>query len=71
MNLLQLLQAATMVHFPAPFTLCAVTSMIGAVLTAIAQIISEGRIEMGSPVISLTSVVALILLVLKNMLLSL
>ncbi|OAY68016.1 WAT1-related protein, partial [Ananas comosus] len=56
------LQAATMVHFPAPFTLCAVTSMIGAVLTAIAQIISEGRIEMGSPVISLTSVVALILL---------
>ncbi|XP_073111204.1 WAT1-related protein At5g47470 [Elaeis guineensis] len=56
-----ILQAATMVHFPAPFTLCVVTSLIGAIITAIVQIITEGKLEMGPSTISFTSVMAIVL----------
>ncbi|XP_072957071.1 WAT1-related protein At5g47470-like isoform X1 [Typha angustifolia] len=56
------LQAVVMVHFPAPLTLCSVTSFIGAILTAIPQIITEGEMDMGSPVISLARIAALVLL---------
>ncbi|XP_008786952.3 WAT1-related protein At5g47470-like [Phoenix dactylifera] len=57
-----ILQAATMVHFPAPFTLCVITSLIGAIITAIVQIITEGKLEMGPSTISFTSVMAIVLL---------
>ncbi|TVU12974.1 hypothetical protein EJB05_46641 [Eragrostis curvula] len=43
------LQAAALVSFPAPLTMCTVTSAMGAVFTAILQVILEGKMDMGSP----------------------
>ncbi|TVU39149.1 hypothetical protein EJB05_12554, partial [Eragrostis curvula] len=53
--------AATMIHFPAPFTLCSVTSLVGAVLTAAFQVVSAGRFSPGTPQISLEIVLSLVL----------
>ncbi|WOL10188.1 WAT1-related protein [Canna indica] len=54
------LQAVTMVHFEAPLTLCAITSLLGAILTAAVQIVTEGRIDIGSPgALSIASIVAI------------
>ncbi|TVU39141.1 hypothetical protein EJB05_12546 [Eragrostis curvula] len=55
------LQAATMIHFPAPFTLCSVTSLVGAVLTAAFQVVTAGRFSPGTPQISLEIVLSLVL----------
>ncbi|TVU39142.1 hypothetical protein EJB05_12547, partial [Eragrostis curvula] len=55
------MQAATMIHFPAPFTLCSVTSLIGAVLTAAFQVVTAGRFSPGTPQISLEIVLSLVL----------
>ncbi|CAN6205388.1 unnamed protein product [Urochloa humidicola] len=55
------MQAATMLHFPAPFTLCAVTSLIGAALTAAFQVATAGRFSPGTPQISLQIVLSLVL----------
>ncbi|GJN07435.1 hypothetical protein PR202_ga25267 [Eleusine coracana subsp. coracana] len=55
------LQAATMIHFPAPFTLCSVTSLIGAVLTAAFQVVTAGQFSPGTPQISLEIVLSLVL----------
>ncbi|XP_062188846.1 WAT1-related protein At5g47470-like [Phragmites australis] len=55
------LQAVTMLHFPSPFTLCSVTSLIGAVLTAAFQVVTTGRLSLGTPQISLEIVLSLVL----------
>ncbi|XP_008796935.2 WAT1-related protein At5g47470-like isoform X2 [Phoenix dactylifera] len=55
------LQAATMLSFPAPLSLCVITSMMGSILTAMLQFIVEGRIDTGSPTISVASIIALVL----------
>ncbi|CAN6175416.1 unnamed protein product [Urochloa humidicola] len=55
------MQAATMLHFPAPFTLCAVTSLIGAAMTAAFQVATAGRFSPGTPQISLQIVLSLVL----------
>jgi phosphate/sulfate permease len=60
------LQAATMIHFPAPFTLCSVTSLIGAVLTAAFQVVTAGRFSPGTPQISLEIVLSLVLVVMAG-----
>ena len=52
-----------MIHFPAPFTLCSVTSLIGAVLTAAFQVVTAGRFSPGTPQISLEIVLSLVLVV--------
>ncbi|KAG2645385.1 WAT1-related protein At5g47470-like [Panicum virgatum] len=54
------MQAATMLHFPAPFTLCSVTSLIGAAMTAAFQVATAGRFNPGTPQISLQIVLSLV-----------
>uniref|UniRef100_K4A250 WAT1-related protein n=1 Tax=Setaria italica TaxID=4555 RepID=K4A250_SETIT len=54
------MQAATMLHFPAPFTLCSVTSLIGAALTAAFQVATAGQFTPGTPQISLQIVLSLV-----------
>ncbi|PKA46462.1 WAT1-related protein [Apostasia shenzhenica] len=56
------LQAATMTDFPAPFSLCVVTSLMGAVLTAIVQVITEGKVDIGQPKISIQAIFAIVFL---------
>ncbi|KAL6639319.1 hypothetical protein ACP70R_023049 [Stipagrostis hirtigluma subsp. patula] len=55
------LQAVTMLHFPAPFTLCSVTSLIGAVLTAAFQVVTAGSLSPGTPQISLEIMLSIVL----------
>ncbi|GJN40421.1 hypothetical protein PR202_gb29629 [Eleusine coracana subsp. coracana] len=56
-----MMTSATMIHFPAPFTLCSVTSLIGAVLTAAFQVVTAGQFSPGTPQISLEIVLSLVL----------
>ncbi|KAL5999829.1 hypothetical protein ACLOJK_038115 [Asimina triloba] len=53
--------ATTLSEFPAPMTLCSVTSFIGVIFAAILQYIQEGRIEIGTPLLSSGALVALVL----------
>uniref|UniRef100_I1R198 WAT1-related protein n=1 Tax=Oryza glaberrima TaxID=4538 RepID=I1R198_ORYGL len=58
------LQAATMVGFPAPITLCTVTSFLGAALTAALQLVARGSLAgagAGAGVVGLRTVLALVL----------
>uniref|UniRef100_A0A0E0MGQ2 EamA domain-containing protein n=1 Tax=Oryza punctata TaxID=4537 RepID=A0A0E0MGQ2_ORYPU len=55
------LQAATMVGFPAPITLCTVTSFLGAVLTAAFQLLARGSLAAGTGLVGLRTVLALVL----------
>ncbi|CAD6218054.1 unnamed protein product [Miscanthus lutarioriparius] len=54
------MQAATMLRFRAPFTLCSVTSLIGAALTAAFPVVTSGRLSPGTPQISLQIVLSLV-----------
>jgi hypothetical protein len=55
-----------MIHFPAPFTLCSVTSLIGAVLTAAFQVVTAGRFSPGTPQISFEIILSLVLVVMPT-----
>ncbi|MQM03163.1 hypothetical protein Taro_035938 [Colocasia esculenta] len=57
------LQAATMNEFPAPLSLCSITSLMGAFLTAAVQIVMERKIDIGSPVVGPGTVACIVLLV--------
>ncbi|KAM7525566.1 hypothetical protein LguiA_015468 [Lonicera macranthoides] len=46
------LQAATLGDFPAPISMCAITSLIGVVITGVVQLIQEHTIETGWPLLS-------------------
>ncbi|KAG0544945.1 hypothetical protein BDA96_02G319900 [Sorghum bicolor] len=56
------MQAATMLRFQAPFTLCSVTSLIGAALTAAFRVATSGRLSPGTLQISLQIVLSLVFL---------
>ncbi|XP_065031489.1 WAT1-related protein At5g47470-like isoform X1 [Musa acuminata AAA Group] len=56
------LQAATMLKFPAPLSLVVITSVMGSSLTALLQLITEGKISVGPTTMSITSIVAIVLL---------
>ncbi|XP_052158215.1 WAT1-related protein At5g47470-like [Oryza glaberrima] len=62
LSIYTVLQAATLVSFPAPLTMCSVTSMMGAVFTAILQFIVDGKIDMGSPRIDVTIISTIVLM---------
>ncbi|KAH9615794.1 hypothetical protein KSS87_021795 [Heliosperma pusillum] len=47
------LQAQTLGDFPAPMTLCAVTSLIGVVITILIQLLQEHQITMSCPLVGL------------------
>uniref|UniRef100_A0A0A9DHP3 WAT1-related protein n=1 Tax=Arundo donax TaxID=35708 RepID=A0A0A9DHP3_ARUDO len=55
------LQAATLVSFPAPLTMCTITSAMGAAFTAILQVILEGKIDIGSPRIDATLIAGIVI----------
>ncbi|XP_059645407.1 WAT1-related protein At5g47470 [Cornus florida] len=46
------LQATALVDFPAPVSMCAITSLIGAITTAVLQLIQEHKLETGWPAMS-------------------
>ncbi|KAF8662329.1 hypothetical protein HU200_056540 [Digitaria exilis] len=48
-SLVTVLQAVTLARFPAPLTMCSITSAMGAAFTAILQVILQGSLDMGSP----------------------
>ncbi|XP_016489069.1 WAT1-related protein At5g47470-like isoform X1 [Nicotiana tabacum] len=56
------LQAATLGDFPAPISLCAITSLIGMVLTGIVQLIQQGSLEIGLPLLSIRDLIGYSLL---------
>ncbi|XP_072970891.1 WAT1-related protein At5g47470-like [Typha angustifolia] len=56
------LQAATLVHFPAPLSLCVITSMMAALFTAILQIIVNGKLDAGSHDISNRQIVEIVII---------
>jgi hypothetical protein len=60
------MQAATMLRFHAPFTLCSVTSLIGTALTAAFRVVTSGRLSPGTPQISLQIVLSLVFVVLPK-----
>ncbi|KAK6137709.1 hypothetical protein DH2020_028544 [Rehmannia glutinosa] len=51
------LQAITLRDFPAPISLCAITSLIGAVLTAIVQMVGDRKLDTGWPLITIQQMV--------------
>ncbi|KAL6606382.1 hypothetical protein ACP70R_042035 [Stipagrostis hirtigluma subsp. patula] len=56
------LQAVTLISFPAPLTMCTITSAMGAVFTLILQVVLEGKIDIGSPRIDATLIAGIVLL---------
>ncbi|ONK56294.1 uncharacterized protein A4U43_C10F6240 [Asparagus officinalis] len=56
------LQAVTMVHFPAPLSLCSVTSLLGTIFTVFLQIVTEGKVNPGSTTINLQSIITIMIL---------
>ncbi|KAG5592894.1 hypothetical protein H5410_043408 [Solanum commersonii] len=56
------LQAATLGDFPAPISLCAITSLIGMVLTIFVQLIQHGSMEIGLPLLSIRNLIGYSLL---------
>ncbi|KAK8934948.1 WAT1-related protein [Platanthera zijinensis] len=59
-SFVMVLQATTMVGFPAPFTLCVITSLLGSILTGILQILIEGKLDVGSSNLSLFLIILVI-----------
>ncbi|KAK8957086.1 WAT1-related protein [Platanthera zijinensis] len=56
------LQAITMMEFPAPLSLCCATTLIGSILTGAVQFITEGKLDMGQPTISIQAIISFVLL---------
>lgn len=56
------LQAATLKDFPAPMSLCAITSLIGVVITAAVALIQDHKIETSWPLVSVGQMVGYSLL---------
>lgn len=51
-----ILQATTLNDFPAPISLSTITSLMGVLLTGIAQLIQDGRIDIGWPLLSIKDI---------------
>ncbi|KAJ6826464.1 WAT1-related protein-like isoform X1 [Iris pallida] len=56
------LQAAAMLNFPAPFSLCVVTSLIGSATTALLKFTMEGKIDAGSSNFNITTIIFIVVL---------
>ncbi|XP_024030827.1 WAT1-related protein At5g47470 [Morus notabilis] len=56
------LQAATLGEFPAPMSLCAITSLIGMFVTAAVQFLQDHRVETGWPLLSISDLIGFSLL---------
>jgi drug/metabolite transporter (DMT)-like permease len=56
------LQATTLVEFPAPISLCAITSLIGVFITAAVQLIQDHKIDTGWPLVSVGDLIGYSLL---------
>ncbi|KAG5228932.1 integral membrane family protein [Salix suchowensis] len=54
------LQATTLVDFPAPMSLCAITSLIGVVITAAVQLIQNHKLDIGWPLSDLRTSFAIL-----------
>ena len=55
-----------MVSFPAPLSLCVVTSLMGSLLAAIIQFAMEGNLNFGTSSLSFKAILGIVLLVLKS-----
>lgn len=51
------LQATTLGDFPAPMSLCAITSMIGVIITAMVQLVEYHDLQWGWPLLSVTDLI--------------
>jgi hypothetical protein len=60
------LQATTLVDFPAPMSLCAITSLIGVVITATVQLIQNHKVDFGWPVVRLGDLICYSVLVISH-----
>lgn len=56
------LQAKTLRDFPAPISLCAITSFIGVFLTAIVELLQDHKLDFGWPLVSFTNMIGYSLL---------
>ncbi|GLU05568.1 hypothetical protein SLE2022_226650 [Rubroshorea leprosula] len=52
------LQATTLSDFPAPISLCAITSLIGVFITAMVQLLEDHKFEFDTPLISTRDLIA-------------
>ncbi|XVE57646.1 hypothetical protein DITRI_Ditri04bG0106500 [Diplodiscus trichospermus] len=62
------LQATTLGDFPAPISLCAITSLIGVIITAIVQLFEVHDLQWGWPLVSFRDLIGFSLLVHKSLL---
>ncbi|KAJ6932932.1 hypothetical protein NC651_008376 [Populus alba x Populus x berolinensis] len=51
------LQATTLGDFPAPISLCAITSLIGVIITAIVELVLNHRVDVGWPLMRLGTLI--------------
>ncbi|KAK6262886.1 hypothetical protein QUC31_008702 [Theobroma cacao] len=56
------LQATTLGDFPAPMSLCAITSLIGVIITAMVQLVEDHQLKLGWPLVSVKDLIAFSLL---------
>ncbi|XWS49112.1 hypothetical protein CRYUN_Cryun13aG0135800 [Craigia yunnanensis] len=56
------LQATTLGDFPAPMSLCAITSLIGVIITAMVQLVEDHDLEWGWPLVSVRELIGFSLL---------
>ncbi|XWS61997.1 hypothetical protein CRYUN_Cryun07bG0173000 [Craigia yunnanensis] len=56
------LQATTLGDFPAPMSLCAITSLIGVIITAMVQLVEDHDLEWGWPLVSVRDLIGFSLL---------
>ncbi|KAG6497195.1 WAT1-related protein At5g47470-like [Zingiber officinale] len=57
-----IMQAATLMEFPAPLSLCAFASLLGTIFTAIAQLLIDGKIDVGTSTMNLWDAIRVALL---------
>ncbi|KAG5248853.1 WAT1-related protein [Salix suchowensis] len=51
------LQATTLSDFPAPISLCAITSLIGVIITAIVELVQSHKVDVGWPLMRLGTLI--------------
>lgn len=56
------LQASTLGDFPAPMSMCAITSLIGVIITAILELIQNHKFDIGWPIVSVRDLIGYSLL---------
>ncbi|PSR91584.1 WAT1-related protein [Actinidia chinensis var. chinensis] len=56
------LQASTLKDFPAPVSMCAITSLIGVILTAMVELIQDHKFDIGWPIVSVRALIGYSLL---------